>query len=164
MDRTDQLRALAKRQGVASIAKVILEDPDKYAKAITEKEFVDMLMEEARAYQKTGEGLDQAFSKMFQAQTADGLLLRQAHAAIKQANFPDVVTESVSKSSDGTAYDQLVEKAEKLRQLNPELSLDQAFSKVFTDPRNANLAEQERRENRPSVNASTSYPMPGRRH
>jgi hypothetical protein len=164
MTRTDQLLALAKRQGVASIAKVILEDPDKYAKALSEKEFVDMLMTEAIAYQKTGESLDQAFSKLFQAQTDDGLLLRKAHAAIKQANFPGVTVESTVSKNASSAYDQLVEKAEKLRRLEPGLSSDQAFAKVFTDPRNINLAEQERRENRPSVNASTSYPMPGRNH
>ena len=44
---------------------------------------------------------------------------------------------------------QLMEKAEKLRKFDPDLSLDQAFAKVYTNPVNANLAEQERRENRP---------------
>jgi hypothetical protein len=146
MTRSDQLLALAKRQGMTSIAKVILED-DAYAKAVTEQEFVEMLMTEAIAYQKTGESLDQAFSKIFSADTSEGLLLRRAHTAVKRANASPVVTESVSKGV--SAYDQIVEKAHKLRQLNPELSADQAFAKVYQDPKNINLAEQERRENRP---------------
>jgi hypothetical protein len=157
MTRTDQLLALCKRQGMTSIAKVILED-DQYAKAVTEQEFVEMLMTEAIAYQKTGESLDQAFSKLFQADTSEGLLLRRAHAAVKAANSSPVVTESMSKSSfnklskrdsGSSAYDQLVAKADKLRLLEPELSADQAFAKIYTDKANLGLAEQERRENRP---------------
>jgi hypothetical protein len=144
--RSDQLLALAKRQGMTSISKVILDD-EAYAKAVTEQEFVEMLMTEAIGYQKTGESLDQAFSKLFQADTSEGRLLRRAHAAVKAANSSPVVTESVSKGV--SAYDQIVEKAHKLRQLNPELSADQTFAKVYQDPKNINLAEQERRENRP---------------
>jgi hypothetical protein len=150
--RSDQLLALAKRQGMASIAKVILED-DQYAKAVTEQEFVEMLMTEAIAYQKTGESLDQAFSKLFQADTSEGVLLRRAHAAVKAANFSPVVTESVSKGV--SAHDLLVEKTHKLRQLEPGLSPDQAFSKVYQDPKNIELANRERSENRPQ---STSDP------
>jgi hypothetical protein len=149
MTRTDQLLALAKRNGVSSIARVILEDPDHYAKAVTEQEFVDMLMTEAIAYQKADESLDQAFSKIFQAPTSEGLLLRRAHAVIKQANSSPVVTESPVSKGASSAYSQLMEKAEKLRAFDPTLSADQAFAKVYTDKANLALAEQERRENRP---------------
>jgi hypothetical protein len=82
--RTQQLEALAKQQGVVSISKAIIEESDKYAKAITEKEFIDMLVDEAKAYQKQCESLEQAFSKMFSADTSEGLLLRQAHAATSE--------------------------------------------------------------------------------
>jgi hypothetical protein len=163
MNPNDELLALAKRHGVVSIAKVILED-DKYARAITENDFVEMLKEEAKAYQKTGESVDQAFAKSFSADTSEGLLLRQAHAAIKKANFPGVVTERSVRKGEDTAFDKLVEKANRLRELQPELSWDQAFSRVFTNPVNAGLAQQERNENRPGPGASTSYPMPGGKH
>jgi hypothetical protein len=157
MSRTDQLLALCKRQGMTSISKVILED-DAYAKAVTEEEFTNMLMQEAIAWQREGESIGQSFSRMFSADTSEGLLLRKAHAAVKAANASPVVTESMSKSSfnklskrdsGSSAYDQLIEKAEQLRKFDPELSIDQAFAKVYTDKANRGLAEQERRENRP---------------
>jgi hypothetical protein len=160
VDRSEQLLALAKRQGVATIAKVILEEPDKYAKAITEEEFVKMLTEEARAFQRQDESLGQTFSRMFQAQTDEGLLLRRAHQAISKANRPAMPTAApVNKSAD-TAYDALVVKANKLREFDPSLSFAQAFNKVFTNPVNQDLANQERRENRPQ---STFYPEGGER-
>jgi hypothetical protein len=59
-----------------------------------------------------------------------------------------------------SAYDQLVEKANNLRKFDPGLSFDQAFAKVFSNPVNKELAEQERRENRP---VSTEYPPGGER-
>jgi hypothetical protein len=161
MSRTDQLLALAKRQGVASIAKVVLED-DKYARAISEEEFVKMLTEEARAWQREGESIGQTFSRLFSADTPEALLLRKAHAAIKAANFPSVITESVSKSSDATAYDQIVAKANRLRELEPELSFDQAFARIYQDPKNIELAKRERSENRPDPGTGTNYPYPGR--
>ena len=173
MDKLEEVKAFAKRHGIINIAKVILDD-DRFAKKITEEEFVAMLTEEAKAYQKTGESEAQAFSKMFSAQTPEGLMLRKAHAAVKQANFPSVVTvaptqvggkDATDTNTDNSkAYGQLVAMAERLRTFAPELTLEQAFERVYTAPANVNLAEQERRENRPGPGASTSYPMPRREH
>jgi hypothetical protein len=53
-----------------------------------------------------------------------------------------------------------MEKASLLRKFDPDLSADQAFAKVYSDPRNADLAAQERRESRP---VSTKYPRGGER-
>ena len=136
-----------------------IQDPDKYAKALSEAEFVNIMMECAEEYQRTGESVGQSFSRMFQAQTPEGLLLRKAHSAIRQANSPSVVTEQSVSKSDGSAYDRLMEKAERLRAFDPDLTLEQAFAKVYTNPANTELAQQERRENRP--NPSTNYPYPG---
>jgi hypothetical protein len=47
------------------------------------------------------------------------------------------------------AYEAFVEKAEELRKADPSLTEAQAFSKAYTDPRNAALALRERVENRP---------------
>lgn len=154
----EQMKVLAKRHGAVSFAKVILSDTEKYAKALSEAEFVDLMMEEARTYQKTGESNRQAFSRMFSADSPEALLLRQAHAAVKQAHFPPVGTESVSKGV--SAYDQLVARGKTLCSSEPGLTLAQAFNKVFMDPVNANLANPERRENRPTP---TSYPPGGER-
>jgi hypothetical protein len=64
----------------------------------------------------------------------------QAHARV-----PLNLTPSLAK----TAYDELVSKAEELRKADPSLTEAKAFSKVYTDPRNAALAAQERQDNRP---------------
>ena len=96
VSRSDQLQALAKRNGVSSIAQVIVDDPETYAKAVSEAEFTDMLMSEARAYQKTDESLAQAFSKRFSADTPEALVLRQAHQAITKANRPAMPTVRLS--------------------------------------------------------------------
>ena len=160
VSRSDQLQALAKRNGVSSIAQVIVDDPETYAKAVSEAEFTDMLMSEARAYQKTDESLAQAFSKRFSADTPEALVLRQAHQAITKANRPAMPTAALVSKSGTPAYEQLVEKANKLREFDPSLSFSQAFSKVFSNPVNRELANQERRENRP---VSTEYPKGGER-
>jgi hypothetical protein len=94
------------------------------------------------------------------------LLLRKGHAAVKQANYPAVVTvQPVRKDAahdNKAAYDQLVAKAERLRAFEPDLTLDQAFARVYTNPVNIDFAEQERKENRPR--GSTNYPFPGGKH
>jgi hypothetical protein len=77
---------------------------------------------------------------------------------VKRANFPEVVTAAVSKGV--AAYEQLMEKAERLRKSEPGLTSAQAFTKVYTDPANIALAQQERNEARPASGANTSYPMP----
>ena len=112
MTTSDQMRALVKQHGAVSFAKVILSDPEKYSKALTETEFVDLLMVEARSYQKTGESAAQSFSRMFSSDTPEALLLRQAHTMIKQANRAPMAT--AQSVSDGSAYDKLVAKAKKL--------------------------------------------------
>jgi hypothetical protein len=170
MTTTEQIKALAKRHGVISFAKVILEEPTKYAKALTEHEFVDLLMEEAKAFQREGESLGQSFSKLFQAQTTDGLLLRQAHQAVVKANRAAPVTEFkapgstfdklLKRDGESSAYSKLMEKAELLQKFDPSLTADQAFAKAYTGPANRDLANQERRENRPQ---STFYPEGGER-
>ena len=166
MTTTEQIKALAKRNGVISFSKVILED-EKYAKALTEHEFVDLLVEEAQIYKRDNESLGQSFSRMFQAQTPDGLVLRQAHQAVVKANRAAPVTERSEsgifdklRDSEPSAYSKLVEKAALLQKFDPGLTAEQAFAKAYTSPNNRELAEQERRENRPQ---STTYPEGGER-
>jgi hypothetical protein len=52
-----------------------------------------------------------------------------------------------AKSDRGSAYNDLMQKAEEYRDAHPELSIAQAFEKVFTAPANRELAKRERREN-----------------
>lgn len=52
-----------------------------------------------------------------------------------------------TKGKDGaSAYDQLMAKAQELRKTETKLSEQQAFTKVLTDPANADLAAQHKRE------------------
>jgi hypothetical protein len=48
---------------------------------------------------------------------------------------------------EGTAYGELMLKAEAYRDAHPESSISQAFAKVYSDPANREIAKRERREN-----------------
>jgi hypothetical protein len=52
-------------------------------------------------------------------------------------------------SSEASAYDALMVKAEEYRNAHPELSISQCFEKVFTAPANRELAKRERIESAP---------------
>jgi ribosomal protein L20A (L18A) len=52
-----------------------------------------------------------------------------------------------AKADRGTAYGELMAKAEEYRNAHPALSIAQAFEKVFTAPANRELAKRERVEN-----------------
>jgi hypothetical protein len=64
--------------------------------------------------------------------------------------------EAINNTEQSEAYQQLVDMAEKLRAESPFLSADQAFAKVFEDPKHAAIAAKAHR--RPS--ATTSYEFP----
>jgi hypothetical protein len=83
------------------------------------------------------------------------ILARQAVAACKSFSVAEVHAPvhaaSGTVSGGGTAYDQLNAKASEYRKAHPELELtqEQAFSKIFVDPANRELARAERAANRP---------------
>jgi hypothetical protein len=52
-------------------------------------------------------------------------------------------------NSEGTAYGDLMEKAEEYRNAHPELSIAQAFEKIYTNRANIELAKRERIESAP---------------
>jgi hypothetical protein len=54
-----------------------------------------------------------------------------------------------AKADRGSAYGDLMEKAEEYRNAHPELSIAQCFEKVFTAPANRELAKRERIESAP---------------
>jgi hypothetical protein len=75
-------------------------------------------------------------------------------AATEQAKAGGVFKEFGSGNGTGgtdSAHAQLAAKAADLRKSQPALSEAQAFSKVYSDPANADLAKRERQENRPSA-------------
>jgi hypothetical protein len=58
------------------------------------------------------------------------------------------------------AYTQLQRLAEEQRRRSPDLTEEQAFSRAFTDPANAELARRAHR--RPVANERNAFPFPRR--
>jgi hypothetical protein len=161
------LKTFAAEHGVRAICKHIISENNEAASAFTEEEFTQILMDDARKSQRTGESIGSAFSRTFSSDTADGLLMRKAHAKVKEANCPSLTVgkahlpsptqvggkDATDVSTDGSkAYQQLAAMAEQLRASSPYMTFAQAFARVYTQPENAELAEAERRGNRPRAN------------
>jgi hypothetical protein len=60
-------------------------------------------------------------------------------------------TPTATGDDDTDALKQLTAMAERLRRDAPEMTPEQAFATVYSDPANAALAARERRQNRPSA-------------
>jgi hypothetical protein len=107
----------------------------------------------------------QAFSRIYTASSEEARVLQKAIAIAKLSPFdirPTMVggldaTHEANDSEQSEASRQLADMAEKLRAASATpLSADQAFARVFTDPKNAVLAAKAHR--RPSP--TTTFPMP----
>jgi hypothetical protein len=103
----------------------------------------------ARLYPDLSEA--QAFTKAFDARDAAGELLRRAHAVVA-GRLPDDKgrddeEERERDEDNGDALEELNEKAAALRKSRPELSAEQAFTKVYEA--NRQLAARERKQNSP---------------
>ncbi|HEV2550797.1 MAG TPA: hypothetical protein VGU20_26025 [Stellaceae bacterium] len=164
MSRTEQLQSLAKNFGVVKIAKfVVSEGNGTTGMAFTEVEFTKMVHDHAQADRRSGETPAQAFARCFNADTADGVAIRKAHAVIK--NFPAMMVTKPTQVGGAAATDvdnatdaleQLQRLAEEQRRRSPELTIEQAFARVYAATENAELANAERLQNRPR--ATTVYP------
>jgi hypothetical protein len=58
-------------------------------------------------------------------------------------------SQHAAKADSGSAYGELMAKAEEYRNAHPELSIAQAFEKIYTDRANVELAKRERVESAP---------------
>jgi hypothetical protein len=158
----DNLAKIAKDIGIVRVAKAIVDGQRSYG--IGESEFVGLVTEHAQKLfpDKTP---DSAFAKLFSDNGPDGVLLRKAHAVVKAAPFdiqPTMVggigaQNEANDSEQSEASRQLGEMAEKLRAASAvPLSADQAFARVFENPKNAALAAKMHR--RPSPRTSFEFP------
>jgi hypothetical protein len=126
---------------------------------IDEHEFTKLVTEHA---QREHPGLtpEQAFVKVFTAQTEQGALLRKAHAVTKDLMSLEPVfvggEDARDVNSATKAYEQLMRMAEDQRARAPWKSISQAFADVFQDAKNAELAAKAHRRPMPT----TSYPFP----
>jgi hypothetical protein len=166
MTPQEKLRDIVKTHGSAGlveIAKTIIDAQRSYG--IGEAEFTKLMTEHAqRLYpDKTP---DAAFVKLFSDNSADGVLLRKAHALTKgvadltpsYVGGPAATHEAIDETEQSEAYAQLVSMAEKMRAASPELSAAQAFDRVFTDKRNASLAAKAHRTPTPPPGGAYAWP------
>lgn len=111
---------------------------DARAMGLTQKDAGEVLMKSRRG--------DQAAHKKFEE-----YMLTVSKAQRAQVDTGNLFSElGTARGNDGTsgtsAHDQLVAKAVELRQKDPKLSEAQAYAKVYEDPANRDLRNQERTE------------------
>jgi hypothetical protein len=152
MSRIERLQALAKRGGVQLVAKALLEKGD--AMEISEFEFTELMIAEATRKKQS-----------FEAYFTDpaNIDIRKAHAltkstlVAKDSLLRAVEVQPVSVEAGRTdvetdtqeAYEQLMEMAEELAASGKYQSVASAFSALFSDQKNAELAA--RAHNRPNA-------------
>ena len=151
MTRTEALADIAKGS-IITVAKAMTDENRSFG--ITEHEFVELATEDAQK-RFPDKSPAAAFAKLFTDGGADSLTLRKAHAVVKASHAEQMFgptfpahAKAVDTGSN-SAYGELMSKAEEYRNVHPELSISQAFEKVFTAPANRELAKRERIESAP---------------
>jgi hypothetical protein len=159
MDRTEQITALAKRWGAERVCKHFVDDND--AHGFSEFEITKMISDSVKRL--PGETREMAFARVYQSE--DGLVFRKAITLAKA--FPQPMRAITTPMFTGgritpgmwgekptvedDALAQLNELTRRMRAAQPGLSEAEAFTRVYTDPNNAELAKRERMQNRPSA-------------
>jgi hypothetical protein len=125
---------------------------------IAEAEMVGMIT--ATAQRESGLSEERAFSRLYTDPSPRGLMLRKAVNICKAAPLEimpvQVGGDDVDVNDAEKAYTQLKALADEQRRRSPELTSDQAFARVFSDPNNAALAARAHKRPAPT----TSYPFP----
>jgi hypothetical protein len=158
----DNLAKIAKDIGIVGVAKAIVSEQRNYG--ISESEFVGLVTAHA-AKQHPGLRPDSAFAKLYESEES----VRRACGVLKAMPFvadltpvmvgsPAAMHEAVSDTESSEAYAQLETMAARMRESSSgfSFSADQAFARVFTDPKNAVLAAKAHR--RPSPTTSFQFP------
>jgi hypothetical protein len=142
--RTLELHDIVKTSGIVAVAKAMIDADRSFG--LTETEFVEFATEDA--VRKFPDELpDRAFTRMFTDNGADGLAIRRAHAVVRGEQLG--LTAKAADRGSNSAYGELMSKAEEYRNAHPELSISQAFEKIYTDRANVELAKRERIESAP---------------
>ncbi len=141
MTRLDKWQTVAKRYGIVSICKHIIDEGPK----LSEHELTKVLVDTVERRQ--GESAAQAFSRAFCASDEAGVLMRKAIAVTKDypqmMSIEPVVTggaDATDAADQGTkAYLELMRLAAEQVKRSPTLSVSQAFALVAADQANAQL-------------------------
>jgi hypothetical protein len=156
-NRTEQLRSIAKDYGVAKLAKHLVDDND--AHGITEHELTALIDIEAQKTRKSGERPASCFARFYSA--PENVELRKAIAVAKNAPLMSIEPVQVGgkdatdvNTDQSKAMKQLQALAEEQRRRSPELSVHQAFARVFE----ANPEIAARAHRRPTPTTSYAFP------
>ena len=127
-----------------------MTDMNKTLRSVGEAGFTKMVEKYAKTVHPTLTR-EQAFTKVFTSDDDEGRAIRRAWQIAKGQGIPAGALDEPSEDDDeeGDALDELNELAAEERRRNPGMSKAVAFSKIYTDPANAKLAQRERRQNRP---------------
>jgi hypothetical protein len=153
-DKTDMteksLNDIVKRFGFVALAKSI----NAGSVTLTEEEYTKPLVDDCAR-----RGV--SFEKVFCDNTSEGLEIRKGRercrdeAFLKGTLMPIAPTfvggaaaRDVDAGEEGDAYQALVAMAERMRAASPGMKLDEAFSRTYQDPANAEKARRERIQSR----------------
>ena len=138
MNRTDQLKSIAKDFGFERLAKSLIEDDDSHG--ITENELHNMVMTEARK-QFPNESPAKAFAKYFENNTEVRKALQIAKNQQMGSSFVKGYASLKPTSTEVGNTNVEDDSAEAIRLLN-EMAKKQGrkFEQVFADPSNRELA------------------------
>jgi hypothetical protein len=140
MTHTEQLALIAKEAGgLAAICKHVINGSSLIA---SEHELVQLARDSVP--RREGETRERAFSRAF-CDPDTGLA--KAVAVLKTFSTMQPAHKQAVGSSGALAA--LEEKAAELRKAHPEMTREQSFAKIYTDPSNIGLAAWERQQNRP---------------
>jgi hypothetical protein len=158
MNRTEELRSIAKDYGVVRLAKLLVADGDSHG--IGESELVELIGNHDR---RDGETAAKCFVRQYEANTEDGLALRKAVSIAKSATFDAFSVAPVFVGGEDTR--DLSDESEAIAQLKelgarkwPNASALEQFERALTAPENREL--QKRAYRRPQANAANSFPFP----
>ena len=152
MNRSDELRDIAKQHGVDRLCKYLVEDGD--AHGISEHELTQLIDIEAQKTRKTGERPEQAFARFYDA--PENIELRKALQIAK--GFPRLMEveprivggDAVDVNDVEDALRQLQDLAAEQRRRSPTLTDAQAFARAFEA--NPKLAAKAHRRPTPTTN------------
>jgi hypothetical protein len=137
----------------APVLKIAKAFADTGRSFMSEHDLTKMIEQYALRDRRSGETQAQCFARVVCADTAEGLLFRKALAVCRSVGVTPRGGDDVDAAQ---AYRKLEKLADRERAADPRLTSAQAFSKVFTDPANAELATRAA----PRPQATTSFPYP----
>lgn len=125
---------------MVGVAKAVLAGRMNYPRE-TKATLYKAMQRLADMERRAGETAEAAFARVT-TETEDGVILMRAHNVATGPNWvPPAPVEKAAEHRHSAAYDRLLEKAAEIRKVEPALTKEQAFEKVYTDPDNRDLVD-----------------------